>query len=130
MDLFTPLTLGDLRLDNRIVMAPMTRRRADADGTPTKLQAEYYAQRAGLGLIITEGVYPSREARGYPGQPGIITSEQAAGWARVADAVHDAGATIAMQIMHGGRVTHPDITGTERIVAPRACLTNIAGTRR
>lgn len=120
MDLFTPLALGDLHLENRIVMAPMTRRRADADGTPTKLQEEYYAQRASLGLITTEGVYPSRESRGYPGQPGIITSEQAAGWTRVADAVHDAGGTIAMQIMHAGRVTHPDITGTERIVAPSA----------
>lgn len=120
MDLFTPLMLGDLRLENRIVMAPMTRRRADADGTPTKLQAEYYAQRAGLGLIIAEGTYPSHESRGYPGQPGIITAEHAAGWTRVADAVHDAGGTIAMQIMHAGRVTHPDITGTERIVAPSA----------
>lgn len=118
MNAFTPLTLGDLRIQNRIVMAPMTRRRAQADGTPTELQAEYYAQRASLGLIITEGVYPSRESRGYPGQPGIVTARQAAGWSRIADAVHEAGGTIAMQIMHAGRVTHPDITGTGRIVAP------------
>jgi 2,4-dienoyl-CoA reductase-like NADH-dependent reductase (Old Yellow Enzyme family) len=120
MNLFTPVTLGDLRLKNRIVMAPMTRRRADANGTPTSLQAEYYAQRAGLGLIITEGTYPSRESRGYRGQPGIVTAEHAAGWSRIVDAVHNAGGTIALQLMHAGRLTHPDITGTERVVAPSA----------
>lgn len=120
MDLFSPLTLGDLDLPNRVVMAPLTRMRADAEGVPGALIAEHYAQRAGLGMIITEGVYPSHESRAYPGQPGIVTDEQAAGWRSVADAVHAEGGRIVMQLMHGGRVSHTDITGTDRIVAPSA----------
>ncbi|MDR6865912.1 2,4-dienoyl-CoA reductase-like NADH-dependent reductase (Old Yellow Enzyme family) [Microbacterium resistens] len=120
MDLFTPFAIGPLLLRNRIVMAPMTRRRADPDGTPTPLQAEYYAQRADLGLIVTEGAYPVPESRGYTGQPGIVDDRHAAGWSRVADAVHDAGGKIALQLMHAGRVSHPDVTGTDRIVAPSA----------
>jgi 2,4-dienoyl-CoA reductase-like NADH-dependent reductase (Old Yellow Enzyme family) len=120
MNLYTPLRAGELELANRIVMAPLTRTRSRADGVPSDLNAEHYGQRAGLGLIITEGVFPASESKAYPGQPGIATAEQAAGWARVATAVHDRGGRIVMQIMHGGRVSHPEITGTPRIVAPSA----------
>ena len=120
MNLFSPLTVGDLELANRVVMAPLTRTRSGAEGVPGALVAEHYAQRAGLGMIITEGVYPTAESRAYPGQPGIVTDEQVAGWRAVADAVHAEGGVIVMQVMHGGRVSHPDITGTPRIVAPSA----------
>ncbi len=120
MDLFSPVQLGDLQLGNRVAMAPLTRMRSGADGVPGDLVVEYYAQRAGVGLIVTEGTYPSTESRAYPGQPGIVTDEQAAGWARVAEAVHARGGSIVMQVMHGGRVSHTDITGTDRIVAPSA----------
>lgn len=120
MNLFSPLTVGDLTLPNRVVMAPLTRTRSGAEGVPGALVAEHYAQRAGLGMIITEGVYPTAESRAYPGQPGIVTDEQVAGWRGVADAVHAEGGVIVMQVMHGGRVSHTDITGTPRIVAPSA----------
>ncbi len=98
----------------------MTRLRSGADGVPGPIVAKYYAQRAGIGLLVTEGVFPSAESRAYPGQPGIVTEEQAAGWAKVADAVHAEGGVVFMQLMNGGRVTHTDITGTDRIVAPSA----------
>ncbi|PSL39573.1 2,4-dienoyl-CoA reductase-like NADH-dependent reductase (Old Yellow Enzyme family) [Labedella gwakjiensis] len=120
MNLYAPLTAGELSLPNRVVMAPLTRVRSHANGVPSDLNVEHYAQRAGLGLIISEGTYPSAESKSYPGQPGIATEEQAAGWSRVAEAVHEAGGRIVMQIMNGGRVSHTDITGTERIVAPSA----------
>lgn len=120
MDLFSPIDFGDLHLANRVVMAPLTRVRSGADGVPTALVAEYYAQRASVGLIITEGVYPGRESRGYFGQPGIVNDEQEAAWSRVADAVHAAGGVIVMQLMHAGRVSHPDLSGTDRTVAPSA----------
>lgn len=120
MDLFSPVTLGDLTLPNRVVMAPLTRMRSSADGVPGDLNVEHYAQRSSLGLIITEGTYPSHESRSYPGQPGIVTAEQTDGWRRVADAVHANGGRLVMQIMNGGRVSHTAITGTERIVAPSA----------
>lgn len=120
MNLFSPLTVGDLQLANRVVMAPLTRTRSGAEGVPGALVAEHYAQRAGLGMIITEGVYPTAESRAYPGQPGIVTDAQVEGWRAVADAVHAEGGLIVMQLMHGGRVSHTDITGTSRIVAPSA----------
>ncbi len=105
---------------NRVSLAPMTRLRASADGVPGPIVAKYYEQRAGIGLLVTEGVFPSAESKAYPGQPGIVTDEQAAGWAKVADAVHAEGGVVFMQLMNGGRVTHTDITGTDRIVAPSA----------
>lgn len=120
MDLFSPVTLGDLHLPNRVVMAPLTRLRSSADGVPGELNAEHYAQRAGLGLIITEGTFPSAESKSYAGQPGIITPEQVAGWRGVAEAVHANGGRIVMQLMNGGRVSHTAITGTDRIIAPSA----------
>lgn len=120
MSLFSPTTVGDVDVRNRVSLAPMTRLRSGADGVPGPLVAKYYAQRAGIGLLVTEGVYPSAESRGYAGQPGIVTEAQAAGWAKVADAVHAEGGTIFMQLMNSGRVSHTDITGTDRIVAPSA----------
>ena len=118
MDLFTPLALGDLRLANRITMAPLTRMRSGEEGIPGELVAEHYAQRAGLGMIVTEGVFPVAEGRAYMGQPGIETDAQVEGWRAVTDAVHARGGVIVMQLMHGGRVSHTDITGTDRIVGP------------
>ena len=120
MKLFTPLAAGDLELPNRLVMAPMTRLRADEHGVPGPLIAEHYAQRASMGLIVSEGVFPSAESKAYPGQPGIETAEQAEGWRAVADAVHENGGRIVMQLMNGGRVTSTAVTGTDRIVAPSA----------
>lgn len=120
MDLFAPVSLGDLQLANRVVMAPLTRLRSGDAGVPGELVADHYAQRASVGLIITEGTFPNAESRAYPGQPGIVTDEQVEGWRRVAEAVHARGGRIVMQVMHGGRVSHPDINGTDRIVAPSA----------
>ncbi|SOC53244.1 2,4-dienoyl-CoA reductase [Blastococcus aggregatus] len=120
VDLFSPIALGDLQLANRVVMAPLTRLRAGAAGVPNDLIVEHYRQRAGLGLIITEGVWPNRQSRGYPGQPGIVTDEQIAGWRRVAGAVHERGGQIVMQLMHAGRVSHPDINDGLEPEAPSA----------
>lgn len=119
-ELFTPTTLGGVELPNRLVMAPLTRLRAGDEGVPGDLLVEHYRQRASLGLIITEGTWPVMEGRTWIGQPGIETARQQAGWARVTEAVHAAGGRIAMQIMHGGRVSHPTLTRTGRIVAPSA----------
>ena len=120
MDLFSPVSLGDLHLPNRVVMAPLTRTRSGESGVPGDIVIEHYAQRSSVGLIITEGTYPSHESRAYPGQPGIVTDEQVDGWRRVAEAVHAGGGRIVMQLMHSGRVSHTAITGTDRIVAPSA----------
>lgn len=120
IDAFTPVTLGSINLPNRLVLAPLTRTRAEADGVPNALMTEYYTQRASLGMLISEGVYPSAESRAYPGQPGIVTAEQAAGWRTITDSVHQAGGRMVMQLMNSGRVSHPAVTGTDRIVAPSA----------
>ncbi|WP_460444726.1 alkene reductase [Angustibacter aerolatus] len=120
MDLFSPVSLGDIELANRVVMAPLTRMRAGASGVPNDLLVEHYAQRAGLGLIITEGTYPRAASQAFVGQPGIVDDAQQAGWARVAEAVHARGGKIVMQVMHGGRVTHPDVNGGRDVEAPSA----------
>jgi N-ethylmaleimide reductase len=120
MHLFSPLSLGDLRLANRITMAPMTRMRSDDDGVPTELVAEHYTQRAGLGMIVTEGTFPVQESKAYSGQPGLETDAQVEGWRRVTDSVHAAGGTIVVQLMHSGRVTHTAVNGSGRVVAPSA----------
>ena len=120
MNLFSPVSLGDLQLPNRVVMAPLTRLRSGEEGVPGPVVAEQYAQRASFGLIVAEGTYPSPESRGYAGQPGIVTDAQVEGWRAVTDAVHGRGGRIVLQVMHAGRVSHPDITGTDRIVAPSA----------
>ena len=107
--LFTPYSLGEIELPNRLVMAPMTRNRAGADGVPTDSMVTYYAQRAGAGLIVTEGTQPSAVGQGYPNTPGIHTAEQAAAWRKVTDAVHERGGRIFLQLMHAGRISHPSL---------------------
>jgi N-ethylmaleimide reductase len=96
--------LGELRLANRIVMAPMTRSRADADDAPNELHAAYYSQRSGAGLIIAEGTYPSLNGKGYCRTPGIATPHQVQAWRRVTGPVRQAGASVVLQLMHVGRV--------------------------
>src|SRR5512145_1713235 len=97
--------LGSIRLENRVVMAPMTRCRAISN-LPNPLMAEYYAQRAGAGLIVTEGTSPSPNGIGYARIPGIYSQAQIEGWTQVAEAVHARGGRIFMQLMHTGRVAH------------------------
>ena len=118
--LFSPMTLGELELPNRLVMAPLTRVRSGKEGIPGPLVVEHYRQRASLGLIVSEGTYPSHTGRGFPGQPGLVTDEQLAGWANVTAAVHAEGGRIFAQVMHAGRVTHQDTTGGHEVVAPSA----------
>jgi len=105
--LFEPTTLAGLALQNRIVMAPLTRNRADAMGVPKPFVRDYYAQRASAGLIISEGTQTSFAGQGYCRTPGIHTPEQVAAWKRVTDAVHAPGAKMFMQFMHCGRIAHP-----------------------
>ncbi len=120
VNLFSPLTLGGIELPNRLIMAPLTRTRSGRDGVPTALMAEHYSQRASLGLIVSEGTYPSFAGQGFTGQPGLVTDEQIAGWKNVTDAVHAAGGRIVAQVMHAGRVTHPGTNGGREVVAPSA----------
>lgn len=107
--LFTPAQVGPYTLSNRLVMAPMTRSRADDAGVPSDLVATYYSQRASAGLIITEGVFPVALGKGYVRTPGIETAEQVAAWRKVSDAVHARGGRIFMQLMHCGRISHPSL---------------------
>lgn len=115
--LFESARLGGLELPSRLVMAPLTRHRAGADGVPGSLMATYYAQRASAGLIIAEGTAPSAVGQAYPNIPGIHTADQIAGWRRVTDAVRagtggaGGGAAMFLQLEHGGRVGHPDTSG-------------------
>lgn len=120
MNLFSPVTLGELELPNRIVMAPLTRSRSGTDGVPGEDVVEYYRQRASMGLLVSEGTYPSFAGQGFVRQPGLVTEEQIAGWKRVTNAVHAAGGLIIAQVMHAGRVTHPGTTGGREVVAPSA----------
>ena len=104
--LFDPVQLGDLALKNRVLMAPMTRSRANAQDEPTHLHVEYYRQRAGAGLIISEGTQPSLNGKGYCRTPGIHSAGQIKAWREVTDAVHAAGGLMVMQVMHVGRIAH------------------------
>jgi N-ethylmaleimide reductase len=107
---FDPIDLGPVRLANRIAMAPMTRSRAFGPGnSPTDMTATYYAQRAGAGLIITEGTQPSVVGQGYPSTPGLHSAEQVEAWRKVTGAVHEKGGVIFAQLMHAGRVGHPSL---------------------
>lgn len=119
-DLFEPLTAGAWTLPNRIVLAPLTRNRADDHGVHGDLAVEYYAQRAGAGLIITEGTQPSAIGQGYANTPGLHSPEQVEAWRRIADAVHERGGRIVAQLMHAGRVSHPDNKHGLGAVAPSA----------
>lgn len=119
--LFEEITLGDITLKNRLVMAPMTRSRATADGLPGKFAEKYYGQRASMGLIITEGVQPSELGQGYLNTPGIYTNEQAMAWKKIIDHVHEKGGKIFIQLMHVGRMSHPDNLSTHKqAIAPSA----------
>ncbi|WP_186094145.1 alkene reductase [Burkholderia gladioli] len=115
-----PVAIGGLSLKNRIVMAPMTRSRSDDAGVPPDYAADYYAQRANAGLIITEATNISAQARGYPRTPGIWTEPQVAAWQRVTDAVHREGGKIFLQLWHTGRMSHPDMHDGGLPVAPSA----------
>lgn len=119
--LWQPLTIGRLDLPHRLALAPMTRNRANPDGTPGEMVAEYYGQRASLGLIISEGTQPSADGQGYVNTPGIYTAEHVEGWRRVTSAVQAHGGAVFIQLMHAGRMSHPDNTPHHRQpVAPSA----------
>lgn len=109
--LFDPIKLGAIQCPNRIVMAPLTRGRATRDHVPTEIMQTYYAQRAGAGLIVTEGTGISREGLGWPHAPGIWSAEQVEAWKPVVAAVHEAGGRIACQLWHMGRLVHPNFLG-------------------
>ncbi|MGW5580403.1 alkene reductase [Micromonospora chokoriensis] len=115
--LLTSFHLGDLRLPNRVVMAPMARVRAAEGGLATASMATYYAQRASAGLIVTEGVQPSLIGQSNPGTPGLHTDAQTDSWRQVTGAVHANGGRIFAQLMHGGRVSHPATSG-QRPIGP------------
>ncbi len=120
-NLFDPVTVGNLTLKNRMVMAPMTRNRAAEGNIPQAMNAEYYRQRASAGLIISEASQVSPEGVGYPGTPGIYNDEQVAGWQKVTDAVHDEGGYIYLQLWYCGRISHPDLLPDKQTpVAPSA----------
>lgn len=119
--LWQPIRAGELELPHRLAMAPMTRSRAYDDGTPNRMAAEYYTQRASMALIITEGTQPSEDGQGYLLTPGIHSDSHVEGWRAVTDAVHEAGGRIVIQLMHVGRVSHPQNTPHGRqAVAPSA----------
>jgi N-ethylmaleimide reductase len=118
--LFSKATLGAVPLQNHLVMSPLTRNRATGN-VPNALMAEYYAQRATAGLIITEGASPSPNGLGYPRMPGIFSAEQIAGWKQITDAVHAKGGKMFMQLMHCGRVAHPlNLPQGARVLGPSA----------
>jgi N-ethylmaleimide reductase len=119
--LFQPYPLGPITLSNRIVMAPLTRSRAEAGNVPGALTVEYYRQRASVGLIIAEATQVSATAQGYPSTPGLHTADQVAGWKKVTDAVHAAGGKIFVQLWHTGRMSHTAYQpGEQAPVAPSA----------
>ena len=118
--LFSPFRIGPLTLRNRLVMAPMTRGRAAADGTPLPRMAEYYRLRADAGLIVTEATAIAAHGVGWLGAPGIYTDAHVAGWRPVTSAVHAAGGKIFLQLWHMGRVSHPDFLGGALPVGPSA----------
>ncbi len=118
--LLDSLQLGDLRLPNRVMMAPLTRLRGTVDHVPTKVMVDYYRQRAGVGLIISEGIPVSKQGVGYAQVPGIWNEQQVARWKPVTDAVHSAGGHIFAQIWHVGRISDPYFLDGETPVAPSA----------
>ncbi|WP_405960130.1 alkene reductase [Streptomyces sp. NBC_00024] len=112
--LWNPIVAGEISLPHRLAMAPLTRDRSTPEGIPTELNAEYYAQRASHALIITEGTQPNADGQGYLLTPGIYSEEHVAGWRKVTDAVHEADGRIVIQLMHAGRMSHPDNTPHHR----------------
>jgi 2,4-dienoyl-CoA reductase-like NADH-dependent reductase (Old Yellow Enzyme family) len=118
--LFEPLQAGELSLPNRVVMAPLTRCRASAGRVPNALMADYYAQRASAGLILTEATSVTPMGVGYPDTPGIWSEEQVEGWKKITRAVHAAGGRIVMQLWHVGRISDPELLDGALPVAPSA----------
>ena len=119
-ELFKPLQVGALTLPNRFVLAPLTRTRAGVEHLPNDLMAEYYAQRASGGLLITECTMVTEGTSAFVAEPGVYSAEQIAGWKKTTDAVHAKGGRIFMQIWHAGRAAHPDINGGTRTVSSSA----------
>ncbi|MGQ4274253.1 alkene reductase [Terrihabitans sp. B22-R8] len=122
--LFLPTTIGDIDVSNRIVMAPLTRNRADEGQVPSDLAATYYAQRSSAGLIVSEGTQIRPDGQGYLDTPGIHSPEQIKGWQKVTKAVHDAGGKIVCQLWHVGRISHTSLLNGEKPVAPSALPAN------
>ncbi|MEM6614334.1 MAG: alkene reductase [Cyanobacteria bacterium P01_C01_bin.72] len=122
-NLFTPVQIGNLTLTNRIVMAPLTRGRADSDRIPNELMAEYYRQRARAGLIVTEATNISQQAIGWSNTPGIYTDAQVKGWQQITRSVHQQGGRIFLQLWHMGRASHPDFQPDRALpVSPSAII--------
>ncbi|MEX3932118.1 alkene reductase [Paraburkholderia phymatum] len=118
--LFDPLQVGDLTLPNRIIMAPLTRKRAGDERVPNALMAKYYAERASAGLILTEATSVTPQGVGYAATPGIWSQEQVSGWKLVTEAVHAAGGRIFLQLWHVGRMSDPIFLNGDLPVAPSA----------
>ena len=118
--LFDPLQVGALTLPNRVIMAPLTRKRSGVERVPNSMMAEYYRQRTGAGLILSEATSVSPQGVGYWGTPGIWNDAQVQGWRHVTREVHQAGGRIFLQLWHVGRISDPDLLGGERPVAPSA----------
>ena len=133
LKLFQPGRIGDIEIANRVVMAPLTRSRADeaaGDIPGSALNVEYYRQRSNAGLIISEGTQVSPVGKGYMATPGIYSEAQVEGWKPITRAVHEAGSKIVAQIWHVGRVTHPDLTGGAQPVAPSAIAPKVVAYTR
>lgn len=131
--LFQPTRIGDIEIANRVVMAPLTRCRADepaGDIPGSEMNIEYYRQRSNAGLIISEGTPVSPLGKGYMATPGIYSDAQVEGWKPITRAVHEAGSKIVAQIWHVGRVSHPDLTGGAQPVAPSAVKPNLVAYTR
>ncbi|HAQ25626.1 MAG TPA: alkene reductase, partial [Pseudomonas sp.] len=118
--LFDPIRIGDLELTNRIIMAPLTRCRAEPGRVPGDLMVEYYRQRADAGLIISEATSVTPMGVGYPDTPGIWSAEQVQGWKKITDAVHAKGGKIVLQLWHVGRISDPIYLDGQLPVAPSA----------
>jgi N-ethylmaleimide reductase len=120
VDVFSPYTLGPLQLKNRMVMAPLTRSRAEGNNVPSPMAATYYSQRASAGLIVTEATQAGARGQGYVSTPGIYNDAQIAAWKKITDAVHQKGGLIFVQLWHVGRISHPVFRNGELPVAPSA----------
>jgi len=126
--LFDPLALGEIHSRNRILMAPLTRGRATREAVPTPIMADYYRQRAGAGLIISEATGISREGLGWPNAPGLWNDDQVEGWKPVTAAVHEAGGKIVAQLWHMGRLVHPDLGGSQPLSSSATTAPDLAYT--
>jgi N-ethylmaleimide reductase len=123
-ELLSLFQLGDLKLSNRVVLAPLTRARAGAERMPNDLMAEYYSQRSSAGLLITEATVISKQGIGWINSPGIYSKEQGEAWKKIVGAVHDKGSKIFLQLWHCGRASHSAFHGGEQAVAPSAIKLN------